>query len=279
MKKILSFLPVSLIVILFFLLYLPSIKEFLYDWYHDENYSHGFLIPLVSGYLVWQTRHTLKTISHEKNILGLFLLLFGLIVLALGTAGAEWFLTRVSLIFVLAGLVLYLFGKQVFKTTWFPILFLLFMIPIPYVIYYKLTFPLQLFSTKMAYGALKIIGFQALRQGNIIHLPNYSLEVVEACSGLRSLISLSALGAVFAYMTQKTSGKRILLFLSAFPIAIIANVFRLFITALGAVIIGPEFAEGFLHEFSGLLVFGTALILLVIEGGILTWIGRKKSTG
>ena len=102
---------------------------------------------------------------------------------------------------------------------------------------------------------------------------------MEACSGLRSLISLSALGAVFAYMTQKTLPKQIILFLSVIPIAIIANVFRLFITAVGAVVIGPEFAEGFLHEFSGLVVFLTALILLIIEGGILSWIGRKKSIG
>ncbi len=274
-----NYIPPLLLLLIAILLYLPALREFLYDWYHDDNYSHGFLIPFVSGYLVWQKREVLRAFEIKSNIFGLVILIFGLAIFTIGTAGAEWFVTRVSLIIVLAGILLYLFGKEIIKSIWFPIVFLIFMIPIPYVIYYGLAFPMQIFSTELAFGSLKLIGFSALRQGNIIHLPNYSLEVVAACSGLRSLISLSALSAVFAYITQRSSLKRSVLFLSAVPIAIIANVFRLFVTAIGAVIIGPEFAEGFLHEFSGLLVFVTAIILLIIEGGILNWIGRKKNIG
>ncbi len=279
MCKLKQHLPAFFLLVFLVFLYLPAFKEFIYDWYNDDNYSHGFLIPFISGYFVWQKRTIIKSAEVKSSIFGLFILISGLFIFLIGTASAEWFLTRVSLIIVLAGIILYLSGKDIFKSIWFAIVFLIFMVPIPYLIYHALSFPMQVFSTKIAYGALKLIGIAALRQGNIIHLPGYSLEVVEACSGMRSLISLSALGAVFAYMMQQSNSKRLILFFSAIPIAIIANIFRLFVTALGAAVIGPEFAEGFLHEFSGLLVFATAMVLLMIEGGVLSRIGRKKNTG
>ena len=271
--------PLLLLSILLFGIYFQVLVELVSQWWDDPNYSHGFLIPLVSGYLIWRRRQNLKSIPLKKSNLGLLILIAGLGIYIVGTAAAEYFTVRFSLVVVISGLVLYFGGRQFFKEIWFPLVFLLFMIPIPYVIYYTISFPMQLFSTRLASSVVHLTGIPAVRQGNIIHLPNYSLEVVEACSGLRSLISLSALGAIFAYLTQKTTFSRTLLFLLSIPIAIGANVFRLFVTAIGAVIIGPEFAEGFLHQFSGVVVFIFGLISLIIAGGILRWIGRRRNIG
>jgi len=271
--------PLLLLSILLIGIYFQVLVKLVSQWWDDPNYSHGFLIPLVSGYLIWRKRQRLRNIPLKKSNLGLFIIITGLGLYIVGTAAAEYFSVRFSLVVVILGLVLYFGGWQFFKEIAFPLVFLFFMIPIPYVIYYAISFPMQIFSTKLASFVIYLTGIPVLRQGNIIHLPNYSLEVVEACSGLRSLISLSALGALFAYLSQKTLFSRSLLFLLSIPIAIGANVFRLFITALGAMVIGPEFAEGFLHEFSGILVFLTGLVSLVIAGGILRWIGREKNTG
>ena len=208
------------------------------------------------------------------------ILIVGLSLYVVGTAGAEYFTARFSLVVVILGVSLYLGGPKIARQIWFPIAFLVFMIPIPYVIYYALTFPLQLFSTKTTVFLLHLIGLNVIRQGNVIILPsNYSLDVEEACSGLRSLISLSALGAAFAYLTQRTFWKRVVLFISSIPIAIGANIFRVFITAMCAYLISPKLAEGFLHKFSGVMVFIIALLFLFVLGGILRWSGRKRSIG
>ena len=273
-----KWLIIAFIFILFIIIYWPVIKELMYDWSHDDNYSHGFLIPVISLYFVWQKKELLL-IDHQRTgrMWGLAILIFGLLMYIVGTAAAEWFITRVSLLVVLAGIVIYLWGTAVGRKVWFPILFLFFMIPLPYVIYYAMTFPMQLLSTKAAAFVLKLSGFTILRQGNIIHLPNYALEVVEACSGLRSLMTLSALGAAMAYLTQRNLFTGLVLFLTAIPIAIIANVIRIIITAIGAYLISPKFADGFLHEASGLVVFSVGLISLAGMAYLLSFITRPLS--
>jgi exosortase len=144
------------------------------------------------------------------------------------------------------------------------------MIPVPYIHYYAATFPLQVLGTKIAAGVLGIIGIPHLRQGNIIHLPdNYSLEVAEACSGMRSLVTLLALGALLAYWTQKYKWKAITLFLATIPIAIAANIFRICVTAIGAYGISRAVAEEFIHELSGTIVFMFSLVCLLILSSLL----------
>lgn len=206
---------------------------------------------------------------------GLFLIAVGLILFVLANAAAEYFTLRLSLIITLAGMVWLLFGRRFASDIWFELTFLAFMIPLPYVIYYAATFPMQLFATKVTVAILHIIGMSAVQQGNIIHLPGYSLEVAEACSGLRSLISLLALGAVYARMTQKGLPRQLILFISTVPIAIAANIFRVTFTAVGAYAVSKELAEDFLHELSGMMVFIVAFIMLFIWGAILK-IGSKK---
>ncbi len=256
---------------LIIIVYLPVLYDLFLDWYTDDNYSHGFLILPIALWLIWRKRHELAQIPTNRNRLGILFIIGSLFLLIAGTAGAEYFTTRVSFVFLLFSISLYMFGWQFTKQIWFAFFFMLFMIPLPYVIYYSVTFPMQLFASKVSTTILSGIGLPLLRQGNIIHIPNYSLEVAEACSGIRSLFSLLALGALFAYFTQPNKIKATILFLSTIPIAIAGNVFRITMTALAAHTISPKFAEGTLHEISGLLVFLFSLVLLVIFGAILRW--------
>ncbi|MCP4566923.1 MAG: exosortase/archaeosortase family protein [FCB group bacterium] len=261
---------------LFLLIYFPVLSGLVTEWYNDDNYSHGFLIPFISGYLIWKKRARLKElINPAGDNTGLPIFLAGMALFVLSTAAAEYFTLRLSLIITLYGLVWYLLGRRVAIAAWFELLFLVFMIPLPYVIYYAATFPMQLFATKVTVKILNMIGMTAVRQGNIIHLPGYSLEVAEACSGLRSLISLLALGAVYARTTQKGLPRQIILFLSTIPIAVGANIFRILFTSVGAYTISRELAEDFLHELSGMMVFIVAFIMLFIWGGVIK-MGSKK---
>ncbi len=278
-KSFKSLLPLLLLALAVILLYLPAINEFVYDWWHDDNYSHGFLIPVISGYLLWQKRKVLQNVEIRQNRWGLLLLVFGLALNILGSAAAEWYSVRFSMIPTLMGLVLYFGGTGMLRLVWFPIAFMVFAIPLPYTLFRTLTFPLQLFSTKVTHHLITAIGVPALRQGNILHLPGYSLEVVEACSGLRSIITLSALAAAFAYMTPGGPVRKLLLFSAAIPIAIFANIVRLLVTCFGALLISSSFAEGFLHEFSCVLVFLVGLALFFMIGSLLEWIGKKLATG
>jgi exosortase len=275
-----------LLVLLFIGLYFQVIIGLVGDWWVDSNYSHGFLVPLVSAYLVWKKKDKLKSLERKKSYFGFLILLLGLGIYIVGTAGAEYFSARFSLVITLFGLVFYLNGKEWAKELLFPIAFLAFMVPIPYVIYYSIAFPMQILSSKLTQYVLHFIGLPSIRQGNIILLPNYSLEVAEACSGLRSLVSLLALGAFFAYITfpkepntGKSNLKRGILFLSVFPIAIAANIFRILITAIGAYVISPKLAEDFLHKLSGLIVFLISVFSLFIVSQVIKFFsGRKIKT-
>ncbi len=255
-------------------IYLPTLYDLVGDWYHDSNYSHGFLVPLVSAYLLWQKREDLKKTVAMIDPLGLIFVVFGLLLFILGNGAAEYFTARFSFVVTLAGLVFLLFGREILRKVWFELFFLLFMIPIPYVIYYALTFPMQLLASKITAGVLNAIGMAVVRQGNIIHIDGYSLEVAEACSGMRSLVSLLALGALYAYLTQRHFWSKLTLFLSTIPIAVAANVFRVFITSLLAYTVTQEVTVEPLHSILGLSVFVVAFIMLFVVGFVLRRIDR-----
>jgi len=252
------------------LMYLPILIGLVEDWYIDDNYSHGFLIIPISAWLIWRKREELRKIPIQTCKWGLAVVVGSLILFVVGTAGAEFFTTRVSLLGLIFGITLYLAGYKWVREIWFAYFFLIFMIPVPYIIYYTATFPLQLLGSKVASGVLGVIGIPHFRQGNIIHLPdNYSLEVAEACSGLRSLVALIALGALLGYLTQNVKWKAMVLFLAAVPIAIVANIFRICVTAIGAYGISREIAEDFIHELSGTIVFLFSLVCLLILSSLL----------
>ncbi|MBD3383163.1 MAG: exosortase [candidate division Zixibacteria bacterium] len=264
-------IKIIFILVLILAVYLPVLIDLVVDWYQDDNYSHGFLILPIAAWLIWRKRNELAETPTKMNNLGLLMAIGSLFLLIAGTAGAEYFTARVSFVGLLFSLCLYFFGWQFTRKIWFAFFFMLFMIPIPYVIYYAATFPMQLLASKVAGVVLNAIGLPLIRQGNILHIPNYTLEVAEACSGIRSLFSLLALGALFAYFTQDNKFKAVFLFLATVPIAIAGNVFRVTVTALGAHTVSIKFAEGTLHEISGLIVFVFSLILLFALGAILKW--------
>ncbi len=251
------------------LVYLPTLYDLVYDWYTDSNYSHGFLIPLVSIYLIWTTREQLSKLPVKPTSGALAILLAGIGMFVVGTAAAEYFTARMSFVLTLFGLTWYLLGYETIKKTWFAFFFLCFMIPVPYVIYYTVSFPMQLIATKITVGTLNVIGMGVVRQGNIIHLAGgLSLEVADACSGIRSLVSLLALGAIYAYWTQKKLLAQAILFLSTIPIAVFANVIRVLVTTLAASLGLTEITEEPLHSVMGLSVFVVAFICLILAGAI-----------
>lgn len=256
----------ALLIIVFLLLFHAPIRELFRDWHADPNYGHGFIIPPVALFLVWRQRKTLRTLQRVpawKS--GFAVMLTAAMLYLFGTAAVEWFISRMAMLLFLAGLVIYFRGWQTARAVWFPICFLLFMIPLPYIIYYKLTFPMQLLSSKIAFDFMTLSGLTGIREGNILHFPGYTMEVIEACSGLRSLMVLLTLSALLASLSPLRPTGRLVLFISAIPIAIAANVLRLVLTGFIGIFAGLQYAEGFLHEISGLFIFlvGFAGLLLV----------------
>jgi exosortase A len=271
-----TLLKSAIIVACLVLLYFRVLQGLVSDWIHMPDFSHGFLIPIVSFYFVYERRKELSALSPSTAWGGFGLIVLGILFFLLGNLATEFFTMRFSMLVVLGGIVLFLLGKEFFKTLLFPIVFLIFMIPIPSVLMDRITFPMQLFASKVAAKSLYLIGIPALREGNIILLANTSLEVAEACSGIRSLISLLALSVVFAYFSQKTTLKRVLLVLSTFPIAIIANAARVTGTGILAHHYGDKVAQGFFHGFSGWILFVVAFICLFIVGSLLSRVGTNK---
>ena len=261
--------------VILFLVYLPTLYDLVLNWYHDDNYSHGFLIPLVSAYLLWNGRQHLAELPRRTGGYGLILVIAGTLLFVLGTAAAEYFTARLSLVISLFGLVWYTFGNTVARKTWFAFAFLCFMIPIPYVFYYSVAFPMQVAATKITVGVLEAVGMAIVRQGNIIHLSGgYSLEVADACSGIRSLVALLALGAIYAYWSQKRVWGKLLLFVSTVPIAVFANVIRVLITTVLASAGLTEVTEEPLHSMMGLSVFVISFICMFMLAALLRRIFR-----
>ena len=258
-------------------LYAPILARLVGQWYSDADYSHGFLVPLLSGYLVWRKRDELAKIPVRPSFFwGMFVVLGSLGVLFLGSLGAELFLSRSSLIGVICGLVLYFRGWPTLRALSFPIAFLFFAIPLPNLIYNEIVFPLQFIASGFATKTLEILNlFPIMREGNVLIIPEMRLEVVEACSGIRSLMSLLALAAGFGYLAERSNWVRWFMFFAMIPLAIISNGTRVMITALMAHYIGPKAAEGFMHEFSGWVIFVVATVLFLALHSLTVTIRKK----
>jgi exosortase len=266
-------LAIPATLVLASLFYAPVLVELARDWLRDPNYSHGFLIPVISGFLVWQRRRALAALPPRPTLWGLVGVLAAAGLLVLGAAGAEVFTQRVSWVLLLASVVLFLAGWPWLRKTAFPIGFLLFAVPMPYVLYYSLTGPMQGFAARCAIAGLRGVGVPAVAQGNIIHLPETSLEVAEACSGIRSLYAFLALGALLARSLPIPWWGRALVFLATIPLSVAGNAVRVWGTGIGTYTIGPSAAEGTLHELFGLIIFGSALgvLVLVRKGARVLW--------
>ena len=207
-------------------LYYAILYEMGVQWYDDPDYSHGFVVPFIAAYFVWERRERLLAIPVQPCLAGTGLLGFGLAMLIIGSVGAELYLQRTSFIVVLAGLVLLILGRNSLHLLVFPIVFLLFMVPLPAIVVNLVSFPLQMIAANTATFCLFNFGIPVLQEGNVIILAGTKLEVAEACSGIRSLQALLALGTVYAYFSQHVRWKQWVLILLSIPIAIVANALR-----------------------------------------------------
>jgi exosortase len=256
-------------------LYYRILANLAMDWWTDPNFSHGFLIPFFSGFVVWQKRKRLGGVHPSPSWFGLVVIAGSLAMLVVGVLGAELFLSRSSFVFLLAGLVIYFYGWGHFRILLFPWAFLFFMIPIPAIIFNQIAFPLQFLAAKMASSLLSTIGVPVLRDGNIIQLPTMTLEVAEACSGIRSLMSLGALAVIFGYFVETRNLPRVILALSSIPIAVAANGMRIMGTGLLGNYWDPDKAQGFFHEFEGWVIFVSSLVMLFALQAVMRWISNR----
>jgi exosortase len=260
----------------FLLLYAPVLQSLILQWWTDPDYGHGFFIPLFSAWVLWRERkHWLRS-DVEFSGFGLPVMVGAVGLLLLGSLGAELFISRLSMLVMLAGMILFLVGWKVLRAVSFPLCYLLFMIPIPVIIYNQITFPLQLIASRLATSWLELVQVPVLRDGNVLILSNYSLEVVEACSGIRSLMTLISLAVAYGYLLEPRRWVRYLLVILMVPSAIVSNAIRIMGAGAMAHRFGPSAAEGFLHTFSGWVIFVTALILMFVCHWVLRHIGRER---
>jgi exosortase len=246
-------------------LFAPVLGGLVDDWYKDPNYSHGVFVPLLSGYLVWRKRAELSQVAIRPRFHGLFFVLSAIGLLFLGSLGAELFLTRIAIVGTIAGLVVYFAGWKMLRTLAFPIAFLLLMIPLPTLIYNEIVFPLQLLASRFASAILDYLNFfPVVREGNILVLPHSRLEVVEACSGIRSLMTLITLALGYGYLAEQNRWVRFALVIAIVPVAVVSNGLRVVGTASVTYYWGPRIADGFLHSFSGWVIFLVATTLLLM---------------
>jgi exosortase len=260
-------------------LYLPVLANLARQWSADPNYSHGFLVPIFCVWVIWKRKDQLRSLPSAPSWSGLLVIIAGLGILALGVLGAENFLSRVSLLIVLTGLVVQFWGWRCFRVLLFPWAVLFLMIPLPAIIFNEISLPLQFLASRLGSSLLTLVGVPALREGNVIQMSSLTLDVAEACSGLRFLISLITIATIYGYLKEPRFGRRIWIVLAAIPVAIGANGLRI----MGSGIIGeywsPEKAEGFFHTFSGLVVFAVSLLMLVLLHAAWGWADRFLQSG
>ena len=265
--------PPWLTIAWFFILlvacYFTVLEQLVRKWYNDEDMGHGFFVPVIAAYIAWQNRDKLFESGLRTNNWGLALIVLAGLQLYVSTLAAELFTQRTAFIEAIIGVVLFLGGMPAVRILSFPIILLFFMVPIPSVIYNQITFPLQIFASQVAEFCLNMMGYAVLRDGNVLELASQKLSVVEACSGIRSLLSLTFLSLVYAYFFDNRVWMRYFLFAATIPIAIVANSGRVTLTGILSEI-RPDLAHGFFHSASGWVIFMIALFILVMVHQIIS---------
>ena len=245
------------------LVYWSVIRGLIDAWSTDDNYSHGFFIVPLALYFAWERRAAIANAPVRPSLFGAVVVAGSLFLLVAGLLGAELFLSRVSIIGALAGAILFLFGWPMLRIAFFPVAFLLLMVPLPAIIFNKIAFPLQLLASHVGEYSISSMDIPILREGNVLILANATLEVAEACSGIRSLVSLFTLGIVFGYFVDGRTWVRAVIALSAIPVAILANGLRVASAGVAAHYYGTAGVEGLFHEFSGWVVFIVAFVMML----------------
>jgi exosortase len=273
----LEWLPYAIIAVLLAVLYYRVAIKLVYDWSTIQDYSHGPLVPFFAAFLIWDKRKVLSATPIKQTWSGLILVVFSIAVLILGVYGVELFTTRMSFVMLLAGLIWTLFGSAMLRELRFPLLVLILAIPFPAILFNQITFPLQLLASRIASDVLPWLGVPTLHEGNVIELPVMKLEVAEACSGIRSLMSLFTLAVFYGYFLERTTTRRVILALASIPIAVTANVARIVGTGLCVQYWDPDKALGFFHEFSGWVMFIISLVCLYLVHRIMRLISPAKA--
>jgi exosortase D (VPLPA-CTERM-specific) len=269
---LLSIVPVTALLAY---MYWDSLGFLVNHWLGSEDYSHGIFVPLISGFLVWQSRHRLLQLPKEKAWWGLAAIALGLLLYVVGELSTLFVIHHVSLWTVILGLVVTLIGIRGARAIAFPLCYLLTAIPLPVFLYAGLSSQLQLWSSSLGVGCLQLVGVMAFREGNVIDLGPVQLQVVEACSGIRYLLPLTSLALLCAYLFKDTMWKRVVLVLSSIPISILINGFRIGMIGVLVELYGKGAAEGFYHLFEGWVIFMVSFGLLILEMGVLGKVGAS----
>ena len=243
--------------------YFPVLASLVRQWASDENYSHGFLVVPFAVLFAWRSRRELAAAESRPRVIGLFVTIVSVLTFLAGQFAAELFLMRISLLGVVAGTIVFLWGLRHLRILAFPMALLLLAIPLPAIVLNQIAFPLQLLASRAGETVVSAAGVPVLREGNVLILPDTTLEVVQACSGIRSLAALMTLGLILGKLAEPRRWARVVLFALTIPVAIVANAARVAGTGLAAAWIGPHAAEGFFHTFSGWLVFVVAFCALL----------------
>lgn len=266
---------VLIISLLLAALYADVLASLVEDWWGNESYSHGFLVVPLAFYIAWKQRHTILAIPVAPSAQGIYMTGIGCLLFTVGKLGAEFFATRISLVLVVAGLVWTFWGTKRLRHFGFPLLLVASVVPLPVIVYNSLAAPLQLLASNLATHAAQSFGVSVYRDGNIIQLADTSLGVAEACSGLRSLGSLTVGALLVGFLERFGIWTRVGLFVFSIPIAIFFNVVRVTGTALLAER-DPDLAMGFYHSISGWLIFVAGFGTLLLCTKILKYLLNRK---
>jgi exosortase len=259
----LPWMAIAWFAVLLGLLYGSTLLSMGREWITDDDMGHGFFGPVVAAWIAWQKREEILGQPVKPSPWGLLLVVWGAIQLAIATLGAEMFLARTAFLISLVGVIWTIAGTAVLRALAFPLFLLIFMVRLPAIVYNQITFPLQLFASQVAETVLSAIGIPVLREGNVLELASQRLNVVEACSGIRSLLSLTFLSFVYAYFFESRLWIKVAIVVATIPIAILANAGR--VTGTGILSeYKREWAEGFLHSVEGWAVFMIALMALIL---------------
>lgn len=265
-----------ILLLLWIVAFIPVYTELWEAWLNHSNNSHGLLVPFISVYLIWQKQNQLNKAVVNSSNMGAFILAFSMLLYIISYIGAVAVVSRAMIVTSLIGIILFNYGVAVFSIIQFPLIYLIFMVPVPSTIYGMAALPLQIFATKVSTFIIKILTIPVHREGTMLYFSSTQLEVAEQCSGLRSITSFIMLSLLFAYLMDKNWWKRLFVVMSAIPLAIFVNIARVTGTGILANFYGATVARGFLHEFSGMAVFVFGFILLTIEFILLNRIPNKR---
>jgi len=277
MRKTGTSFAVLLLSTLVVIMYAPVLSSLARQWWDDPNYGHGVFVPVFAAYVLWCERDRWRALPFRPNNFGLAIMLFGIGLRVLAMLGAELFTARLSLLILVSGIVIFLAGSQALRSIAFPIGYLAFMIPLPAIVYYQLTLPLQLWASRLGASGLVALGIHTVREGNLLFLPNCTLNVVEACSGIRSLLSLLAAVVAYGYLAEPSTWKRTALAVASIPIAIATNGLRLVATGVLSFFFGPTVDSGLVHLVLGLGFFALAFLSILFIHKLLRLLSRYQN--